>query len=317
MTEQRPTHPVPLPPPDSISEQARAALLQIGPTDVPTAPAADDVAGWEALVACLAEPLVRALAPVTCPPSATLRTEEIGGVATHVVVPDGVDESDAPLLLELHGGGLVLGGGDLAWKMGLGRALGHPVVTWFPDYRMAPAHRYPAALDDCVAVYRAALETRAPERVAVLGPSAGGNLAAALVHRLKDEGLPVPAALVLLTPELDLTESGDTFTTLWGLDRLNRLRHVNDMYADGADLTHPYLSPLFGDVTGFPPTFLASGTRDLFLSNTVRMHWKLLEAGVPVELRVQEAGPHGGFGGAPEDVALDREVAAFLRRYLG
>jgi acetyl esterase/lipase len=131
--------------------------------------------------------------------------------------------------------------------------------------------------------------------------------------RARGEGLPMPAALALITPEVDLTESGDTFHTNLGIDNvLGRLMEVNLLYANGHDLTHPYLSPLFGDVSHFPPTFLQAGTRDLFLSNTVRMHRKLRNAGVDAELHVFEAMPHGGFGGAPED----RELAAELRRFL-
>jgi epsilon-lactone hydrolase len=149
----------------------------------------------------------------------------------------------------------------------------------------------------------------------VAGASAGGNLSAALLLRAKDEGLPMPAAVVLGTPEVDLTESGDTFATNLGVDTLlRRLMPVNLLYAAGADLADPYLSPLFGDFgRGFPPTVLTSGTRDLFLSNTVRMHRALRAAGVPAELHVLEAGPHGGFWGqAPEDA----EIAADVRRFL-
>ena len=187
------------------------------------------------------------------------------------------------------------------------------MLTWAPDYRMPPRFRYPAALDDCMAAYSLALQHRAPEQIIVGGSSAGGNLAAALLLRAKDEGLPLPAALVLLSPEVDLTESGDTFRTNFGIDNvLGRLMPVNLLYADGEELAHPYLSPLFGDVTGFPPTFLQSGTRDLFLSNTVRMHRKLRASGVDAELHVFEAMPHAGFGGAPEDAELVDELRRFL-----
>ena len=109
----------------------------------------------------------------------------------------------------------------------------------------------------------------------------------------------MPAALVLRTPEADLTESGDTFHANAGVDNiLGSLREVNELYAAGHDLSHPYLSPLFADLSGFPPTLLQSGTRDLYLSTTVRMHRKLLSADVPAELHVFEAMPQGGLGGA-------------------
>lgn len=123
----------------------------------------------------------------------------------------------------------------------------------------------------------------------------------------------MPAGLVLLTPELDLTESGDTFVTNDGIDMvLTSLMPVNLLYANGEDLAHPHISPLFADLTGLPPTFLQSGTRDLFLSNTVRMHRALLRDGVEAELHVFEAMPHGSFGGtAPEDDELRAEVRRF------
>ena len=196
-------------------------------------------------------------------------------------------------------------------------ALSRPMITWSVDYRMPPKNPYPAGLDDCFAVYRRLLKERSPQDIFVGGASAGGNLAAALMLRAKDEGLAMPAGLVLRTPEVDLTESGDTFRTLNGIDNaLQPLMPTNLLYANGADLADPYLSPLFGDLSGFPPTFLQAGTRDLFLSNTVRMHRRLLAAGVEAELHVFEAMPHGGFGGGtPEDMDLAQSVLTFLERH--
>ncbi len=127
----------------------------------------------------------------------------------------------------------------------------------------------------------------------------------------------MPAALVLLSPEVDLTESGDTFVTLRDADTtLGSLMPVNELYANGRDLAHPHLSPLFADVSDFPPTLLQSGTRDLFLSNTVRMHRHLRAANVEAELHVFEARPHAGFGGrTPEDLELNAELRRFLARH--
>ena len=135
--------------------------------------------------------------------------------------------------------------------------------------------------------------------------------------RARDEGLAMPAGLVLLSPEVDLTESGDSFQTLLGVDTLLRrsLSDTINLYAAGHDLTDPYLSPIFGDLRGFPPTFLQAGTRDLFLSNAVRMHRRLRAAEVRAELHVFEAMPHGGFNLAnptPEDLELAVEVRRFL-----
>jgi acetyl esterase/lipase len=125
--------------------------------------------------------------------------------------------------------------------------------------------------------------------------------------------------LVLQTPEVDLTESGDSFETNLGLDPVlrSRLTAANELYADGHDLADPYLSPLFGDLADFPPTFLQTGTRDLFLSNTIRFHRALRRHGVRADLHVWEAMPHGGFGAmtggeVPEDQEIHDEIRAFL-----
>jgi acetyl esterase/lipase len=152
-----------------------------------------------------------------------------------------------------------------------------------------------------------------PKEIIVGGLSAGGNLAAATVLHARDEGLPLPAAAVLLSPELDLTESGDSFFTNAGIDGMGSLRQANLLYAAGRDLADPYVSPLFGDfAAGFPPTLLTAGTRDLFLSNAVRMHRKLRAAGVPAELHVLEAAAHGAFGGVTnEEAELDADVRRF------
>jgi acetyl esterase/lipase len=94
------------------------------------------------------------------------------------------------------------------------------------------------------------------------------------------------------------------------------LMPANLLYAGGHDLKHPYLSPLFGDFSrGFPPTLLTAGTRDVFLSNAVRMHWRLRAHGVPAELFIQEAAPHGGFSQGPEADALAAEVNRFLNTH--
>jgi acetyl esterase/lipase len=163
------------------------------------------------------------------------------------------------------------------------------------------------------------LKHHTPDKIVIGGRSAGGNLAAAMVLRARDEGLPLPAALVLLSPEVDLTESGDSFQVNRTVDVVlpNPLMSTNLLYAAGADLSHPYLSPLFGDFApGFPPTFVQSGTRDLFLSNAVRLHRALRRAEVPVELHIFEAMPHGGFIGAPEDAELSAEQVRFVRHWL-
>jgi acetyl esterase/lipase len=307
--------------PSSVSERAQRALAP-STYGIPAQeePALDDVEGWLAHVdAGNANVLARFVRDVDDLP-VTVETRTIGDVTTFVAIPDGAPAGpDHPVYFDVHGGALILCGGEVCRALAAITALTRGMQTWAPDYRMPPLHPYPTPLDDVVAVYRELTRHWPAERIVVGGASAGGNLAAALVLRARDEGLPLPACLVLLTPELDLTESGDSFETNMGIDNVltRRLTKANALYAAGHDLTDPYVSPLYGDVSPpFPPTLLQAGTRDLFLSNAVRMHRKLRAAGVDAELHVFEAMPHSGFGGAPEDAELAEEVRRFMDRHV-
>ncbi|WP_440708694.1 alpha/beta hydrolase fold domain-containing protein [Herbiconiux sp. YIM B11900] len=301
--------------PSWLSPEARAGL-EVPITRTPYPPL-DDTAAWQEFIGQVDTMVTGMLAGM--PSLAESAQIDADGVPTYVVTPPGAPTGDdAPVFLNIHGGGLIMGAGDLTRVMTEIGAAGNGVVNWAPDYRMPPLHPFPAALDDVVTVYRALLAVKSPDAIVVGGGSAGGNLAAALLLRAKDEGLPMPAALVLNTPEVDLTESGDSFTTLADVSvGLQSLREANLLYAGGHALDEPYLSPLFGDLTGFPPTLLTGGTRDLFLSNTVRMHRRLREAGVDADLHIFDGRPHAGFGNAPEEIAVTLETRSFVHRHLG
>ncbi len=320
MAHRRP----PIPPPAHLSEGARryleAAMAARGDGDDRPSPARDDAAAWTDLIRSGDDALRAELEPRLPGEDILQRTRfSSGDVPVHVLTPAALrDVDDPPIFLEVHGGALIHNGGDLAWMTVVDHAVGRPGITWVPDYRMPPAAPYPAAVDDVVEVYRALLEQRRPERIIVTGGSAGGNIAAAGMLRARDEGLPMPAAVILLTPEVDLTESGDTHRTNLGLDVAGSMMDANLLYAGGLPLDDPRVSPLFADFAGFPPTFLSAGTRDVFLSNTVRLHARLLAAGVEAELHVFEAMPHWSFGGGtPEDAAFIERVHDFERRRLG
>jgi len=281
-------------------------------------PALDDKAGWRAYVAAVDQSVLPMLQQMGGQASAEVSERDAGGARVFEIVPAGLAPDDRSVVLEIHGGALFMGGGELCRMMGITSANRLQRRVWSVDYRMPPDHPYPAGLDDCIAAYRTLLTERLPSEIIVSGGSAGGNLAAALMLRARDEGLPMPAGLNLGTPEIDLTESGDSFNTNLGVEpSLRSLMQVNLLYADGHDLSHPYLSPLFGDLAGLPPTILTTGTRDLYLSNTVRMHRAMRAAGVEAELHVTEAGPHTGFPGGPEGQEIDRELRQFIARVLG
>lgn len=311
-----------IPFPKSISTEARAFLASlVGPDGVPfnqiESPAPDDTEGWLEAKAKTALFMDQLFTKLGVGLSSSVETIELAGAVVHLATPAG----GAPLdraYLDIHGGGLIHGDGEPC-RIGARRAADqHGVSCYAVDYRMPPEHPFPAALDDCVEVYRALLTKYASSKIIVGGGSAGGNLAAATILRARDEGLPLPAAVVLTTPELDLTESGDSFETNQLIDVMlpRPLMNANLLYSAGHDLSHPYLSPLFADFSkGFPPTFLQAGTRDLFLSNTVRMHRALRRAAVPVELHIFEGMPHGGFMGSPEDTELAQEIKRFVAEH--
>ncbi len=306
-----------IPVPTWVSLEAQAYLAR-GPLQTPPNPALDDLDGWRQRIAFIDEMVLKMAAERgnLAPPGFEVAELSVGEAGVCTVTPPDLSPGDNRVYLDIHGGAFIVGGGEVCRAMAVRTAAQLGSRVWSVDYRMPPDHPYPAAVDDCLAAYRALLADHRPEDVVVGGGSAGGNLAAALVLRARDEGLPLPAAAILLTPAVDLTRSGDTFrtnlgvdTVLTGTDRTELL-----LYAGGHDPRHPYLSPLFGDFTkGFPPTLLASGTRDVLLSSTVLMHRALRGAGVVADLHVLEAAPHGFFGGtAPEDHDLDREVRAFI-----
>ena len=305
-----------IPVPGFLSDIARAYLMP-QPATAPY-PALEDKAGWRAYIAAHDQAVAPLLQMMCAQLAGEVEARNVDGARIFDITPAGLKSGGRGIVLDIHGGALILCGGELCRIMGMGSAARFQQRVWSVDYRMPPDHPYPAALDDCMAVYRALLAERSPTEIIVSGGSAGGNLAAALMLRARDEGLPLPAGLILGTPEIDLTESGDSFHTNNGVDPgLRSLMPVNLLYANGHDLRDPYLSPLFGDFTrGFPPTLLTTGTRDLYLSNTVRMHRALRAAGVAAALHVTEAGPHTGFPGAPEGLEIDREVRLFIESVL-
>lgn len=306
--------------PRSISAEAQAALARlVGADGVPLhalhdMPDPADTAAWMALKAAADGQYAALVAKLAGSVRASVTTVTADTATIHVATPEG-GGGDGGAVIDLHGGALVMGGGA-ACRIGAQRQADlHGLVAYGIDYRMPPEHPYPAALDDCIAAYRHVLSRHDASEVVVCGRSAGGNLAAAMLLRARAAGLPMPGGLVLLSPQIDLTESGDSFQTNAMIDVVlpRPIPSNNLLYAGGAALDDPYLSPLFGDLAGFPPTFLQSGTRDLFLSNTVRFHRALRQAGVDAQLHVFEAMPHGGFGGGtPEDRDLEREIVRFV-----
>ncbi len=249
----------------------------------------------------------------------------IAGVRAFMVTPETVPpENRDRLLVHVHGGCYLLNPGEAALPEAILMAgFGHFRVISV-DYRMPPEAYFPAALDDAMAVWKAATGMADPKKMAIFGTSAGGALTLEMVLRAKQDGLPLPAAIAAGTPMSDVTNTGDTFQTNALVDNVlvspaGFCDAAAKFYAQGHDLRDPMLSPVYGDYRGFPPAILTSGTRDLLLSNTVRVHRKLRQAGVEAFLQVFEGQSHAQYGRddtAPETKEAFEEIAGFFDRHL-
>lgn len=246
---------------------------------------------------------------------------DAGGVPAHWLDAPGADPRR--VLLFLHGGGFQFGSissdGELAAR--LGRASGMRVL--FLEYRLAPEHPFPAALDDVRAAWRWLHDGQRfdPGSMAVAGDSAGGGLAVSLLVATRDAGEALPSAVVLMSPTVDLTSSGASMTDRVEQDPISTpalLRQLAADYLAGADPTTPLASPLFASLAGLPPVMILVGTSDLLLSDSERLAQKAAEVGVDVQLGVGEGLPHVYplMLGTPEATTATSRIGDFLRAHV-
>ena len=250
----------------------------------------------------------------------------IDGVRAFIVTPETIEpENRNRQLIHMHGGCYVLNPGEAGLPEAIFMAgFGHIKVISV-EYRMPPEAYFPAALDDGITVWKAALKTMDARNMAIFGTSAGGALTLEMVLKAKELGLALPGAIAPGTPMSDVTKVGDTFYTNAMLDNVlvSPSGFCDDgarVYANGHDMKDPLLSPVYGDMKGFPPTILTSGTRDLLLSNTVRVHRKLRQAGVEATLQVYEGMSHAHYlrdDTAPETREVFEEIGRFFDQHLG
>lgn len=221
----------------------------------------------------------------------------IAGVRTDIITPLAMPDANRDrVLINLHGGGFISDSGSLIEGVPISHLAKMKVVSVY--YRLAPENPFPAGVDDVVAVYKELLKTYAPGNIGLFGTSAGAILSAEVTARLKRSGLPLPAALGFFSGLADFSRTADS-QQLFALNGFsgniapqNPNGSHDASYIGKTDPRDPVLSPLFADLTGFPPTLLVTGTRDLLLSNTTIFHLALLHAGVDARLLVYEAMPH-------------------------
>ena len=232
------------------------------------------------------------LAHFEVPPGLHVRPANAGGVPALIVAKD---PAEAPGILYVHGGCFVLGSAFGFRPLAGALALASDRGVLVADYRLAPEHPFPAALDDVYAAYRWMLERgRDPAQLVVAGDSTGGGLALALLLRLRDEGLPLPAGAALLCPAADVnvsTVDPDTldadprlFSTFW--------RGSVEAYRGGRPPHDPLVSPLFGDLTGLPPLLIQAATADLLRGEAEALHDRARDHGVPTQLELYPAPAH-------------------------
>ncbi|MCP1470391.1 acetyl esterase/lipase [Sphingobium sp. OAS761] len=313
-----------VPVPRTVSAEAHA-FLATSPWAEPPDPAAERLPMW-ALRDFVDEQMKLAGEAAVQQYPVDIQEIEIAGVRCHLVKPHEIPEENRGLtLMNLHGGGFVMGSGSLVEAILIAYEAKVAVVA--VDYRLAPEHPYPAAVDDAVAVYRTMLDYHRPDQIGIYGTSAGGFLTGQAIMRLRAEGLPLPACCGMFTAGGDLSDLGDTaniFTLMgfWGDLVLPTDHEISEIraYLGGADAKDPAVSPVYGDLSHFPPTLLMSGTRDAVLSATASFHRALRRAGREADLFVFEAMPHAHwymFHLPEAQEAISVQANFFLRKLRG
>ncbi|MEN3929858.1 alpha/beta hydrolase [Microvirga sp. W0021] len=312
-----------LPVPETVSSELKAMIAAGSAPFWNDHPASAQE--WKAWVNELASQVIKELPALREAMKVKVTQATIADVKVFIVTPDEIAPENANrVLLHFHGGGYVLNPGEAATSEAI-MVAGHSRIKVISvDYRMPPDFPYPAAMDDALAVYRQLVTQNEPARIGVFGTSTGGGMALALIHRIKTEGLLLPGAVAAGTPWSDLTKTGDSYYSNDTVDNVlvryeGWLGDAAKLYANGHDLKDPQLSPVYGDFSVFPPTILVSGTRDLFLSNTVRVHRKLRNANISSDLIVFEGMSHAQYlfdANMPEAKEFLTEVDGFFNRHL-
>ena len=227
------------------------------------------------------------------PPEVKVETVTLGGVRAERLTPPSVTNA---AILYLHGGGYCIGSPRSHRHLAAAIGIAAEAVVILPDYRLAPEHPFPAAVEDAVAVYRAMLaDGISPARIVIAGDSAGGGLTVATLIALRDAGVALPAAGVCLSPWTDLTCSGKSYSTRAAADPIVKDENVTEMataYLAGGDPKTPLASPLFADLRGLPPLLIQVGDAEVLLDDSVMLAERAKAAGVDATLEVWDEMVH-------------------------
>jgi monoterpene epsilon-lactone hydrolase len=230
--------------------------------------------------------------PMPAPPGARVTSGTVGGIAGEWLTAD--DVPTVATLLYLHGGGYFACTPQTYRAVTASFALAG-FKTFAPDYRLAPEHPFPAAVEDAVAVYRDLLADHAPQQLVVAGDSAGGGLSVALMLSLRERGIPLPAAAVLFSPFVDLAATGESTRTnsercaMFDSESFGRAAQY---YVGDGDRRAPLASPLYAELHGLPPLLIHVGADETLLDDSRRLAERAQRAGVKTQLKIWPAVPH-------------------------
>jgi len=304
-----------IPVPQTISPEAQKSLSRQEPDQGPPQPLEQRRKMTDAYTA-------RARVEWTkiCPN--TIAEEKMAGVPVRIVTPDGMPESNKDkVLLDLHGGGFNTDSGSYTESIPIASYTKIKVVAAL--YRLSPEVKFPAAVDDSIAVYKELLKTYEPKHIVIYGTSAGAILTAEVASKIKQLGLPMPAALGIFSGMGDFARSGDSIA-MYALRGLSG--HLDPpepgahdpYYVGETDPKDPVLSPIYADLHGLPPTLFVTSGRDLLLSGTVNLHRAYILAGVDARLVVYDALTHAFWYDSklPEAIEANHIMADFFVKQL-
>jgi len=287
-------------------------------------PAPDDFAGWKALQAA-SDKAKEALADEKAKAfGVTYKETEIAGIPVVEVTPAELVRNDK-IAVYTHGGAFTLNSAKAVIESAMFFAAETGLRVIAVDYTLAPHSKWQQTTNEIITVFRALAEQGFTGNDIVLyGDSAGGGLAAGVTLKMRDLGMEMPAALVLWSPWADITETGDTYVTLRDAEPYYTYKDILGpsamAYADVKDQKNPYVSPVYGDFSkGFPPTLIQGGTKEIFLSNFIRLYQALDQAGQTAKLDIYEGMPHvfvPTLPKSPESQAAIAKVRNWVHEYL-
>ncbi len=316
-----------LPLPVELSSELKKAITELIPVDLNTWQQISPSTSieWESLITQLDEAEIAFVRNYPGTKNLSIEPDTVNGVPVYRISPASLDEQLKNYCAVLiHGGAYISGSGEAGLSEAVLLADQLNIQVLAIDYSMPPIHPFPAGLDDVVNVYSSLLNERPASSILFGGSSAGGGLTLAAIHQLKSKSIELPGAVLAATPWSDLTKNGDSYYTNQGFDRILRsyegpLAAAAKAYAASHDMKSPLISPIYGDFNGFPPVLLVSGSRDLFLSCTIRTHTKLRQVGIQAELHVFEGQSHGDYAlliGSAETKLYYTELLSFMLKHL-